>query len=263
MPDGNVKALAFPPLPSDLSKIYFDGQQAEFQQKNFPKALSLYRQALSRASDSRTKGELLNAVARVQKKSSLFQEALNTYQIVAKDYGHERLSAGVPLGIAANLEIGSLYLLLENPVSAGQTLVDLFKDLLQGVWILERAQYSYFVPSLKGTLDGIFLQSQVSSDLESLKMSFQQLVEEEKKQIERTEELLIFQESAASDLLSRAAQESGWTQNATKRFTLKIDRQYFQPILLKEDVENTTQSTRLWGFLIDQNSLTSEIEKVF
>lgn len=261
LPDGSVEALTFPSLPSDLSKIYFDGQQAEFQQKNFPKALSLYRQAFRLASDSRTKGEFLNAVARVQKKFSLFQEALDTYQIVAKDYGQEMLSAGVSLGIAANLEIGSLYLVLENPLRAGQTLVDLFKTLLQGVWILERAQYSYFVPSLKGTLDGIFLQSQVSAELESLKMSFQQLVEEEKEQIERTEKLLVFQENAALDLLSRTAQESGWTQNATKRFTLKVDRQYFQPILLKEDVENTTQSTRLWGFLIDQNSLTSEIEK--
>jgi len=192
LPDGSVEALTSPSLPSDLSKIYFDGQEAEFQQKNFPKALSLYRQAFNLASDRRAKGELLNAVARVQKKSALFQEALDTYQIIAKEYGQERLLSGVSLGIAVNLEVGSLYLLLDNPLSAGQTLVDLFETLLQGVWILERAQYSYFVPSLKGSLDGIFSQSQVSPELESLKKNFQQLAEAEKEQIERTEKLTRF-----------------------------------------------------------------------
>lgn len=258
--DGSTASLSPPSLSSDLSKNYYSGQQAEFQQKDFRTALSFYRQAFRLASDSRTKGEFLNAAARVQKKSSLYQEALDTYKVVVKDYGQEKLLTGVPLGIAARLEIGSLFLLLENPLSAGQTFFDLFKTLLQGDWKLERAQYDYFVLSLRGSLDDIFSQPQVSTDLESLKKSFQQLMDEEKKQKERTEELLVFQKRAESDLLSRAVQASGWTQNSTTRFTLEIERQSFLTVLLKEDVEKKTQNSRYWGLLIDQNSIISEIK---
>lgn len=259
--DGSTEPLTSPSLLSNLLKNFIAGQQAEFQQKNFRTALSFYRQAFRLTSNSRIKGELLNAAARVQKKSSLFQEALDTYKVVTENYGQVKLSTGVPLGIAAHLEIGSLYLLLENPSSAGQTFVDLYRALLQGNWKLERAQYDYFTQSIKGSLDEIFSQLQVSTDLESLKKSFQQLVDEEKKQKERTEELLVFQESAASELLSRGAQESGWTQNSTKRYMLEIDRQPYLVILLKNDTYNKTQSSGYWGLLIDKESMAFKLKE--
>ena len=187
---------------------------------------------------------------------------IDTYKVVAQDYGQEKLSTGVPLGIAARLEIGSLFLVLKNPSSAGKTFVDLFKTLVQGDWILERAQYDYFVQSIKECLDDIFSQPQVSTDLESLKKSFQQLVDEEKKQKERTEELLLFQINAALDLLSRGVQESGWTQNSTKRFMLEINRKSFMTILLKNDASNTTESGGYWGLLIDNESLALKLKEI-
>ncbi len=258
--DGSTEFRASPSLSSELSRIFDAGRQAEFQQKNYRKALSFYQQAFSLAFDSRTKGELLNAIARVQKKSSPFQEAIGSYKVLAEDYNQERLSTGVPLGIAACLEIGSLFFFLENPSSAVQTFVDLFKTLLEGVWKLERAQYDYFSQSIKESLDDIFLQSQVSSDLEFLKKDYLQLVDDEKAQKEMTEELLVFQERAGSDLLSRVVQESGWTQNLTQRFTLELERQFFLTVLVKENVDNKIQKSRHWGLLIDHNSLASEIK---
>ena len=258
--DGSTEFGSTPPLPSELSSIINAGRQAEFQQKNYRTALSHYQQAFRQASDNRTMGEMLNAAARVQKKSSQIQEAINTYIIVIEKFSQERLPTGVHLGIAAYLEIGSLYLLLENPSSAGQTFVDLYRNLLQGTWKLERAQYDFFSLSLKDSLENIFSQSPISSDLEKLKQDFHQLNNQEKAQIERTEELLVFQERAGSDLLSRAAQESGWTQNQTQRFTIEFGRQFFLTVLFKETSDNKTQNRMSWGFLIDQNSITNEVK---
>ena len=170
--DGSSESRSSPLLSSNLSRIFNAGQQAEFQQKNYRNALTFYQQAFQLAVGSRTKGEMLNAAARVQKKSLLFQEAIETYKVVTEKYGQERLSTGVPLGIAARLEIGSLYLLLENPSNAGQFFVDLYRDLLQSLWKLERAQYDYFTQSIRGSLDDIFSQSLISSDLESLKKDY-------------------------------------------------------------------------------------------
>ncbi len=258
--DVSTEFLISPSLSSNLSRNFNAGHQAEFQQKNYRTAFSHYQQAFSLASDSGTKGELLNAAARVQKKSSLYQEAIDSYKVLAEDYSQVRLSTGVPLGIAARLEIGSLYFLLENPSSAGQTFVDLYRALQQGLWKLERAQYDFFTQSLKDSIDDIFLQSPLSSNLESLKKDYLQLVDDEKAQIESTEERLAFQERARSNLLSRAAQEFGWTHNLTQRFTLEIGRQLFLTILLKKAADNKTQNSRHWGLLIDQISIASEVK---
>lgn len=257
---GSTESRSFPPLSSELSKILNAGRQAEFQQKNFRTALSQYQQAFRLASDSRTKGEMLNAAARVQKKSSQIQEAINTYTLVIEKFSQVRLSTGVPLGIAAYLEIGSLYRLLENPSGAGQTLVDLYRNLLMGTWKLERSQYDFFAESLKDSLNNIFSQSPASSDLENLEKDFQKLNEEEITKKERTDKLLAFQEEAKTDMLFRAVQESGWTQNLTQRFTLEIDRQSFLTVLFKEISDNKTQNRMSWGFLIDQNSITDEVK---
>ncbi len=258
--NGSTESRSSPPLSSELSRIFNAGRQAEFQQKNYRTALSFYQQAFSLASDSRIKGELLNAAARVQKKSSQIQEAMDTYKVVTENYSQVKLLTGVPLGIAAYLEIGSLYLLLENPSRAAQSFVDLYRTLLQNTWRLERAQYDFFTQSLKDSLEDIFSQPPVSTDLESLKKDFQQLNEKEKAQKERTKELLAFQEEAKSNLLSRAAQESGWTQNSTKRYILVIDRQIFHTVLFKEVASNSFPNSRHWGFLIEQNSIAAEIK---
>ena len=54
------------------------------------------------------KGELLSSIARVQKKSALFRDAVKTYEVIARDYSNILTTGGVPLGLAAQSEISSL-----------------------------------------------------------------------------------------------------------------------------------------------------------
>jgi signal transduction histidine kinase len=248
-------------LSSNLSLLFDAGEQEEFQNKNYRKALSYYQQGFELASDSRSKGEMLNAVARVEKKSSLFQEALNSYEILAENFGQARLSTGVVLGLAANLEIGNLYLLLENPSRAGQAFVSLYKSVLHGTWKLEKAQYDFYAQRIKESLENIFSNSPDSSDLESLERDFVQLRNEEELKKKTTEELLLFQDRATPDLLNRSSQDHGWTQNLTKRNTLEIEGQLYLPVIFKNTVENIADSGGYWGFLIDRNSLIQIIKE--
>ncbi len=258
--DGSAGPLSSPPLSSNLSRIYNSGQQAEFQQKEYRTALSFYQQAFRLASDSRTKGEFLNAAARVQKKSSLYQDALDTYEVVTEKHGQESLGTGVPLGIAARSEIGSLYLLLGDPSGAVQTFVDLYRDLMQGLWELERTQYDFFARRLKGSLDDMFSQPRVSPNLGSLERDFLRLVDKEEAQKETTEALLAFQEGATSDLYPALAKGAGRTEDFTQRFTLKIGNRSFLGVLLKETADGKTKDSRYWGLLMDQDSIASEIK---
>jgi signal transduction histidine kinase len=250
------------PLSSSLSRLYDAGKKEEFQNKDYRKALSYYQQGFKLASSSPIKGEMLNAVARVQKNSSLLQEALDSYKTLAENYGQVRISTGLTLGLVAGLEIGHLNLLLENPSSAGQSIFDLYKSLLEGTWKLERAQYDYFSRTIKDSLENVFSNLPDSSALDSLEKDFLVLRDEEKLKKKTTEEFLLFQDRAAPDLLNRISQEYGWTQNLTKRNTLEIDGQHYFAVIFKNSVDNINQSGKNWGLLFDRDSLAQKIREI-
>ena len=259
--DGSIESSPPVSLSSNLSRIYSAGQKEEFQRKNYRKALSYYQQALKLASNNRIKGEMLNAVARVQKKSSLFQEALDSYKVLTENYGHVRLSTGVSLGLAAGLEIGYLYFLLEDPVTAGRSFVDLYKSLLHGTWKLEKGQYDYFARNINESLNNVFSNSPDSSKLKSLENDLLPLRDEEKLKKRTTEELLLFQDGATQELGKRFSQEDGWTQNSTKRNTFKIGGQIYLTVIFNRIDIDTTQHSEYWGLLLDRNSVTQKIRE--
>jgi tetratricopeptide (TPR) repeat protein len=105
IPDGRRKAGPSPPgNPSDSAEFQA-AQRLEFQGKDYPRALAAYRQALQRTNDARLAGLILNALARVQRKSGLLKEALSTYEHIVRDYGGVVIPGGMPLGPSASLEI--------------------------------------------------------------------------------------------------------------------------------------------------------------
>ncbi len=105
LPDGSIQSLSSPSRTSAAARKVPDGQQLEFLLKKYPKALASYQKDFKQTSDPQFKGELLSSIARVQKKSALFQDALKTYEVIARDYNNVRTTGGIPLGLAAQSEI--------------------------------------------------------------------------------------------------------------------------------------------------------------
>jgi tetratricopeptide (TPR) repeat protein len=103
------------------------GQQVEFQEKNFRRAAGLYQEASMQIQNPREKGELLNALARVQRKASLVPEAIDTYNEILENYSQVRSSSGIPLGLAASSERAALLATAENPENALKASIDLYR----------------------------------------------------------------------------------------------------------------------------------------
>jgi len=89
---GSTESLPAQPLPPAL----LDGQQYEFQQKRYQEALSCYQQVFAQVSNDLVKTEALHAIARVQNKSTLFTDAIESYKAIAQDYGDIRMGNGMP-----------------------------------------------------------------------------------------------------------------------------------------------------------------------
>ncbi len=67
LPEGSTQSFSTPSRTPTLVREVRIGQQLEFQQKKYRKALASYQQEFEQVSDPQMKGELLSAIARVQK----------------------------------------------------------------------------------------------------------------------------------------------------------------------------------------------------
>ena len=134
-------------------------QRLEFQQKNFPAALAAYRQALKRANDPRRVGMILNAVARVQRKSGLLKEAVSTYENIVLEHGRVVIPEGVPLGPSAALEICALSRSSRTSRSPSRRPSDSIDPFSVAEWTLERSEFEFFVQRARSHHRGILFES--------------------------------------------------------------------------------------------------------
>ena len=252
LPGGSAESIPPQPRPSALLL----GEQYEFQQKRYQEALTSYQQAFDQDSDHQAKAEALNAIARVQIKSNLFPDAIKSYETIAQDYGDIRMGIGMPSGLAARLELGTLLFAIEDSSSAVQTFILLYQDLIHGQWVLEKSQYEFFAQQAEESIDEIFSQD---APMQSYQSTFTMLRSEEKKQREITERLITFQENAAPNLLAKVPRSMEDPPNALKRFTLDIAGRTYLVSIPGEREGNGNQVNGIWGLLLSSEQLKANL----
>ncbi len=248
-------SLSIQTLSPGLSRTIQTGQQYEFQQDSYDQALNIYRQAFARTSEDNVKGELLNAIARVQKKSKRFTDAAESYRRIIQDYGHARMKSGMPWSGAAYLELGSLYVAMNDPLSAVQTFTDLYQALIHKEWTLEKSQYEFLTQRAEESIGEILSQETLTASMRSYQNAFGKLKTEERKQREITERLITFQEKAEPDLLAKMPQSMENSSYVPGRFNLSIEGHSYLVCILSAGAESGEQDSGIWGFLLNVEQL--------
>ncbi len=258
LPDGAAEQQSSPPRRSSIAGTLRNGQRLEFRQQKHREALSLYQRALDKAEDTRSKGECLNAIARVQKKAGLHEEAAATYRMIVRDYGQIRITNGLPLGLAARMELGSL--IKETP-RALEVFVELYRALIQKRWILEKGQYEFFSHSVKTSIEEILSRETLPSQSPVNEESFQNLESAERKEIDRAERLLLFQQSAARDLQAKLPRDRNESPLQARRGIVELGRNAYLVSLLNPPGAPEKDNTEIWGLLFDAKHLKDPILK--
>jgi len=254
-PEGSLTNSAVSLTQSSHNQNFLTAQQLEFQQKNYQKAISTYQKVMAQAKDRILKGNCLNAIARVQKKAQLFQDAIKSYKTIAQDYSQIRIADGIPLGVAARFELGSLYLDIGETTSAIETFVELNKLMINREWLLEKAQYVFFSQAVKKSIQDIFSLESIPSEILDFKETCQNLQSEEISQRERTERLLLFQEKAATDIQAKTPPSTSDSSNPVKRCIVEIGRNvYYFSLLQRDDGKQSSPQDRL-GVLFNASYL--------
>ena len=260
-PDGNRLSSAASVLPPEVARRVQVAQQLEFGQNRYPAALTSYRQAFAESPDSQIKGELLTAIARVQKKSALLPKAVETYQKIVQDYSHAQTAGGVPLGLAASLELSSLYLTINDTLNAVQTSIDLFENLIHRKWRLEKAQYDFFRQQTEKLIEQSFSQESIAGSLEPFKSTHVLLKGEEEEQRTITERLLAFQENAPIELENQTFLYQADLPGTYRRFALESGGHAFLVALLSRTTNNGILTNGSWGVLINFEYLKNNVIK--
>jgi signal transduction histidine kinase len=259
LPNGSTQSFsASSRTPASARKLQ-TGQQLEFQQKEYQKALESYQREFEQVSDPQIKGELLSAVARVQKKSALYRDAEKTYETIARDYNHVQTAGGVPLGLAARLELGALSMALNDTLTAIKIYFNLYKDLLNRNWALDKAQYDFFSQHIKESIDDIFSKTPLAEPLKPLQSAYAILKTEENNQRKITERLLTFQENAAADLKAKVPMNPEELRSSGRRFTLESGEQTYLVSLLSQYKENGSRLNDIRGFLFNADYLRDSL----
>jgi signal transduction histidine kinase len=253
--DGATQLSINSPPGQSVDRLLQQAQQFEFQSQDYKRALGVYRQVLRATSDPHIHGDLLSKIARVQKKSKQFQEAIKTYQTIVKKHSQIQLMQGFPLGLVSRMEIGSLHIEMKDQTKAQKLFMDLFRILIGGEWILERESYNFYSDRIQDSISGLLSQESSSEQQQSLGNTFQELVEEEATKKEETERLLLFQANASAERELVAFQSRESSPEGNKRFALEIGTNTYLICLLQSD----PAGDEIWGFLVDRQYLIDSL----
>jgi signal transduction histidine kinase len=248
--DGSLARSSARSWPAAAAAHWQNARQQEFQQRQYSAALTGYRRALASVSDPTLKGEALLAIARVQRKAGQLRQALTSCEMLERDYGHVRTAAGLVLGPIARLEQGSLLLATGDSLAALRAFLDLYEGLVEGEWTLERAQYdlrSHAADSIAQQLT----QLAAHDSSEAYRQRLADLRAREDGRREKTDRLLLLQETAAEDLRARFGVGTQHGAPNGNRLALASGGQTYLVSLLDEPGD----SNRVWGVLYDADAL--------
>ncbi len=242
---------------SSVKRNILNGQRLEFRDRYFRQALVNYQRAFQNTSSPQGKGSILNAISRAQKKSELFSEAIKTNKTIIKDYSQIYITNGIPLGISARLELGTLHSELDDIPNSLKDYLELYEKLVEAEWILEKAQYEFFLVQIKNSIETLLSQASSSSPFKSAQSTYQELGKTELEKRARTEKLLIFQNEAIPNLRARATRNSS-TPDAGNRFVFESgENSYYVSLLDSTD----RPALKNWGFLINAEYLNQNLTK--
>jgi signal transduction histidine kinase len=257
--DAEPEAEPLSPSLRSGSTFLQAAQEQEFRRKDYTGALASYRQAFKQADDIGHEGEILSAIARVQRKATLLDDAAETYEKIAREYGRVISESGIPLGLAARLELGSLSRDMDDISRATTVFLEIYRLLIHGEWSLDKAQFEFFAERTKALLQELFSDTPPRLDVDSLRTSFERFEIEETRRREEAERAVVFQENAGPSLEARFADAAGRTAQESLRLTLDIGRFSYFASVCHEPIQSSEISRDIWGMILDEERLREDV----
>ena len=215
------------------------GWQYEFRENDHKKALTYYQSMLADVTKEQSAGVILNAIARVQKKLKLKDDAIGTYELIWKNYPQVLLQNKIPLGAVALLEESLLHMQKMDTVAALKTVYLLMSQFQAPMWEIGYSNYANFLSKIRG----ITLLCENSRDEETgnLLQRIHTIQDSLTVLSYRTEYLLTFLENSALVLGNKGPDR----KDQQERFNTQINGMPYFLSLIPRDINGQ------WGLIMD------------
>lgn len=138
---------------SEFSQTLDRAESFEFSQKNYSRAAELYRKCTLNAPSEQLKALALEALGRCLLSSRKYDGAYKAYSELSAEYGQLRNKAGHPYGILAALQLCEIAMGQNKEENGMRVLLDLYKKIRDGAWLLNLASYDFFISEIESALD--------------------------------------------------------------------------------------------------------------
>ncbi len=219
--------------------LFENGWQIEYREHDYQKALRYYKGVLPGITSKQTKGEILNAIARIQKKLQMDDAAIETYDLMWNDCPDVLVQNKIPLGAVALLEKSLLSLAKADSLAALESVYLLMIQLHKSMWGMEYSDFTNFLSKA----DEIAARCDSSDDKEmvSLVERIHSLRDNISSSVEYTDYLLTFRQFAENI-------NPGTGDNNHRHKTIVNGNSYFFSLFTAKDHGH-------WGLIINQDDI--------
>ena len=140
------------PIKVEANPLFKSAEAAEFKTKNYPLAIRSYQKLMSSASDNGSRAVLLNHIGRSYTKSGEHLKAIEAYQKILKECPNELSSDGIPLGIIALYQTGTIYYKIDRKINGDEAFIKIYSGLLESRWPLTKSQFHFYRNKVKDIL---------------------------------------------------------------------------------------------------------------
>ncbi len=137
------------------------------------------------ASDNGSRAVLLNHIGRSYTKSGKHLKAIEAYQKILKECPNELSSDGIPLGIIALYQIGTIYLKIDRKINGAEAFIELYSSILESRWPLTKSQFHFYRNRVKDILKTSTAEINEQEDEKGLVKRLKELERYEEEQLGR------------------------------------------------------------------------------
>ncbi len=162
-------------LAGPLQQTLNMAQEQEFTAKNYGRAITLYRGIGRQTKDHDIQAHALYYESRCLVKLEKYAEAIKAFEKIDKDYPESVTDSGLPLALAARLQMVNCYRALNDIPSSLETGLDLYGDIIQMRWALSEAQFKSYTGLVEEAVEEILAENTAAPPEESWSDQYAQL----------------------------------------------------------------------------------------
>ena len=150
---GEVRNIKERPIKIEPHPLLKTAEMAEFKTKDYPLAIKSYQKLMDETSDKDRQALILNYIGRCYQKSGKPLKAIEAYQKILKGPENKLSADGIPLGIIALYQIGSILCKTDRKIEGAEAFFELYKGLLESRWPLNKSQFHFYQDKVKAVLE--------------------------------------------------------------------------------------------------------------